>query len=71
VGSIANASTSWGTCFQKAGETCGTKGYKVLARSDEPTFAAHGGAYANSTVASAGYSATTSANRMMIVQCKG
>ena len=38
VGAIANSSTSWGTCYQKAGEICGAKGYNVLTKSDEPTF---------------------------------
>jgi hypothetical protein len=70
VGSIANAATSWGTCYQKAGDICGTKGYNVLARSDEPTFAAHASAYANTSAGSAHYSAATSANRMMVIQCK-
>jgi hypothetical protein len=74
VGSIANASTNWGTCYQKAGEICGTKGYIVLTRSDEPTFAAHaaGYGYGDSSRVSAHYgaSAATSRNRMMIVQCK-
>jgi hypothetical protein len=61
VGSIANAQTSWGTCFQKAGEICGARGYAVLARSDEPTFSAMASQY--------GASAATSNNRMMIVRC--
>ena len=63
VGSIANASTSWGTCFQKAGDLCGARGYTVLTRSDEPTFSALASQY--------GASASTSSNRMMIVRCNG
>lgn len=70
VGAIANSSTSWGTCYQKAGEICGAKGYNVLTKSDEPTFSAIGGAYVDRTSGSAGYSAATSNNRMMVVQCK-
>ena len=70
VGSIANASTNWGTCYTKAGEICGAKGYTVLARSDEPTFAAHASAYRDKSMGSAAYSASTSSNRMMVVQCK-
>src|SRR6516225_2604940 len=52
VGSIANANTNWGTCFQRAGEICGARGYTVLARSDEPGFTAHVsqyGGFANTT----------------------
>ena len=70
VGSIANASTNWGTCYQKAGEICGARGYTVLARSDEPTFAAHASAHADRNMGAAHYSAATSSNRMMVVQCK-
>lgn len=70
VGAIANSSTSWGTCYQKAGEICGAKGYSVLTKSDEPTFSAIGGAYVDRNSGSAGYSAATSNNRMMVVQCK-
>jgi hypothetical protein len=61
VGAVANASTSWGTCFEKAGELCGAKGYTVLHRSDEPGFAAHVGQY--------GGHASTTNNRTLIVRC--
>jgi hypothetical protein len=30
VGAVANASTSWGQCYQKAGEICGPRGYNIL-----------------------------------------
>jgi hypothetical protein len=53
--------THWGTCFQRAGEICGARGYTVLTRSDEPGFSAAVGQYG-------GYAGTTT-NRMMIVQC--
>lgn len=53
--------TNWGTCFQKAGEICAAKGYTVLARSDEPGFAASANKY--------GASVGTTTNRMMIIQC--
>jgi hypothetical protein len=36
VGAVANSATSWGTCFQRAGDICGARGYTVLVRSDEP-----------------------------------
>jgi hypothetical protein len=35
VGNIANAQTSWGTCYQKAGEICGAHGFDVLERVGE------------------------------------
>lgn len=63
VGSIANASTSWGTCFEAAGKQCGARGYTVLQRSDEPGFAAAVNQY--------GGFANTTNNRMMIVRCNG
>lgn len=71
VGAIANASTSWGTCYQKAGEICGARGYTVVAKSDEAHFSSVAGAYADRTGGSAGFSAATSNNRMMMIQCKG
>lgn len=70
VGAVANASTNWGACYQKAGEICGARGYAVFARSDEPTFSAHTSAHANNPGGAAMYSAATSSNRMMVVQCK-
>jgi len=63
VGAAANASTSWGTCFQKAGELCRERGYTVLHKSDEPGFAAHVSQY--------GGFANTTNNRTMIVRCNG
>lgn len=63
VGAIANAATNWGTCYQKAGDMCGVRGYTVLTKSDEPGFAAEVGRY--------GGHATTTNNRMMIVRCNG
>jgi len=60
-GAITGALTNWGTCFQRAGEICGTKGYAVLQRSDEPGFTATVNQYG-------GYAGTTT-NRMMIVRC--
>jgi hypothetical protein len=62
VGAVAQAQTSWGTCFEKAGELCGTRGYTVLTKSDQPGFtvqASQYGGFANSTN-----------QRMLIVRCK-
>lgn len=60
-GALTGALTNWGTCFQRAGEICGTRGYAVLQRSDEPGFSAAVNQYG-------GYAGTTT-NRMMIVRC--
>ena len=52
VGAVAQAQTSWGTCFEKAGELCGARGYTVLTKSDEPGFtvqASQYGGFANTT----------------------
>jgi len=40
TGGLVGHMTNWGTCYQRAGELRGTRGYAVLARSDEPGFAA-------------------------------
>jgi hypothetical protein len=63
VGAVANASTSWGQCYQKAGELCGARGYDILQQVGEQ------GAYAQA--GQGGGFASTTNNRMMIVQCKG
>lgn len=62
IGGIAAASTNWGTCYQKAGELCGERGFVVLERSDERGFSA--------TVTQYGGGANTTANRSMVIQCK-
>ena len=33
--SIYCSGTTWGPCYEKAGETCGTKGYEVLEKSGD------------------------------------
>lgn len=63
VGAIANASTSWAQCYQKAGDLCGAAGYDIIQQEGEEGVygqAAHGGGFVSSTK-----------NRMMIVKCKG
>lgn len=62
VGTIASSSTSWGQCYQKAGELCGARGYTILQQVGE------NGARAD--VSREGGSASTTNNRMMVVQCK-
>ena len=63
IGAVANASTSWGQCYERAGELCGPAGYDILQQVGE------GGAYAQG--GQGGGFASTTNNRMMIVQCKG
>jgi len=63
VGAIANASTSWGQCYQKAGELCGAQGYDILQQVGE------GGVYGQAGQGGGFVSSTN--NRMMIVKCKG
>jgi hypothetical protein len=62
VGAIAQAQTSWGTCFEKAGELCGARGYTMLAKSDEPGFTVQANQY--------GGFANTTNQRTLIVRCK-
>ena len=52
---------NWGMCYEKAGEMCGTKGYKVLEKSDE-----HG---AMASVDNTSAFATTTNTRSMIIRC--
>lgn len=62
VGAIANASTSWAQCYQKAGELCGARGYDILQQIGE------GGVYGQAGQGGGFVSSTN--NRMMIVKCK-
>lgn len=63
VGAVANASTSWAQCYQKAGELCGARGYDIIQQVGE------GGVYGQ-VGQGAGFVSSTN-NRMMIVKCKG
>jgi hypothetical protein len=63
VGAVASANTSWGQCYQRAGEICGTRGFDILQQVGEA------GAYAQ--VGQGGGFASTTNNRTMIIQCKG
>jgi hypothetical protein len=63
VGAVANASTSWGQCYQKAGEICGAQGYDILQQVGE------GGVYGQA--AQGGGFVSTTNNRMMVIKCKG
>jgi hypothetical protein len=62
VGAIADASTSWGQCYERAGEICGARGYVILQQVGE------GGERAD--VSRYGGSARTTNNRMMVIKCK-
>src|SRR5512145_999187 len=62
VGAVAQAQTSWGTCYEKAGELCGARGYIVLTKSDEPGFTVQASQY--------GGFANTTNQRVLIVRCK-
>jgi len=63
VGAVANASTSWGQCYEKAGEICGPAGYDIIQQTGE------GGVYGQGGQGG-GFVSTTN-NRMMMVKCKG
>jgi len=63
VGQIANASTSWGQCYEKAGELCGPAGYDIIQQVGE------NGVYGQGSEGG-GFVSTTN-NRSMIVKCKG
>jgi hypothetical protein len=63
VGAVANASTSWGQCYERAGEICGAAGYDIVQQVGE------GGVYGQA--AQGGGFVSTTKNRMMVVKCKG
>jgi hypothetical protein len=62
VGAAANAATSWGDCYARAGEICGASGYDIVQQVGE------NGAYAQGS--NGGGFASTTNNRMMVVKCK-
>src|SRR6516164_9798459 len=43
VGAVANASTSWGQCYQRAGEICGAAGYDIIQQVGEGGVYGQGG----------------------------
>ena len=61
VGAVANASTSWNQCYQKAGEIRGARGYKILQQTGE------NGVYGQAGQGG-GFVSTTN-NRSMMIQC--
>ena len=63
IGAVANANTSWATCYEKAGELCGPAGYDVIQQTGE------GGVYGQG--GNGGGFVSTTNNRSMIVKCKG
>jgi len=64
IGQVASASTSWGQCYEKAGELCGAAGYDIVQQVGE------GGVYGQVGGQNSGFVSSTN-NRTMIVKCKG
>jgi len=65
IGHSINCSGSdltWGSCYAKAGDLCGTKGYEVLEKSGEKRSAISGSTY--------GIFGSTSYNRNLLITCK-
>ena len=63
IGQIADSSTSWNQCYEKAGELCGAAGYDIIQQIGE------GGVYGQG--GRSGGFVSTKNNRSMIVKCKG
>ena len=57
-----DASTSWGECYKKAGEMCGSYGYDVVSKDVD------NGATSGGTVA--GIFGANVKNRSMVIRCK-
>lgn len=60
--SCSGGINSWGTCYEKAGELCGPRGYIVLARNGEQGSIA-------SVTPQGGFAGTTH-SRNLLIQCK-
>jgi len=59
---VANASTSWAQCYERAGEICGAAGYDIIQQVGE------NGVYGQEGRGGGFVSSTN--NRMMMVKCK-
>ncbi len=55
----------WAQCYEKAGETCGSKGYEILDKVEESNEVVSGQANSNSAVVSS----TPIVTRNMVIQC--
>lgn len=53
---------NWGTCYEKAGQICGTRGYEVLEKNSDQQSSVAGTQY--------GLFAKSSFNRNLIIRCK-
>ncbi|NUY33267.1 hypothetical protein F0160_22545 [Paraburkholderia sp. JPY303] len=58
----SGAQHTWGSCYEKAGELCGERGYDVLAGGAEGGAAMGGG--------SSAFFGTTTVTRSMLIACK-
>jgi hypothetical protein len=53
---------TWGACFAKAGELCGTAGYDVLAQGADQSMILGGGPYS--------FAGSSTQNRSLLISCK-
>lgn len=58
----SGTANSWASCYQKAGEICGSSGYTVQDKSGDQGFVAG--------LSTTGGAASSTISRSMIVQCK-
>lgn len=64
------AANSWGSCYEKAGNLCGTSGYDIVAQNGAFTPFGVASGYANAAGASASGFSGGMVSRNMLVQCK-
>lgn len=64
------AMNSWASCFEKAGDICGTAGYDVLMRDGSATPMGVANGYANASSANFSGFSGSAVSRSMLVQCK-
>lgn len=58
----SGSALTWGACYEKAGEVCGSNGYNVIAQNGDPS--ASGGAVGGSAFFG------SSMSRTLLVECK-
>lgn len=68
--SCNGGANSWGTCYEKAGDLCGTSGYDVIAQNGTITPFGMANGYAGAGGASFTGVSAGLVSRNMLVQCK-
>lgn len=68
--SCPGSMNSWGHCYERAGDLCGTAGYDIVMQNGSATPFGMANGYANSAGASATGFSGAAVSRNILVQCK-